>query len=318
MKNTLSRYAAFFVIMLTAVAAWSQAPTSVHLPARLQQHWQLPTEGAARQTESQAKSGYNFFPVDFTGAPGTFAYDVAGSTIVGTFTDNLNNNNDTAFFLKGNVFQQFSLQTYGVAQFFGINTTGLMVGEIHDLSGNVHSLISFPNGTAAVIDPPGAAFSFAFGISTSGIVLGSYYDANNVAHGYTYATSSGQFTTVDFPGGIYTELDDMNASGEIVGSWEDSSRITHGFVLKSGTFTSFDAPSAYETYAEGINDKGQVAGFYVDSLGNTNGFVMTSGSFQIIEVPRAIATFLYRIKNNKQLVGGYLDASYEVHGFVTR
>jgi hypothetical protein len=313
MKNVSTGYVCLLVLLLVTTAGWGQSsPVEPHqrgflkLTASSQPQLRSSGDSAARTTKT-----HRFSSADFPGAPGSFAYDSADGTVVGFFEDNLNHLQPTAFTVKGNNYQQYTLNVGGIPTFFGTNEPGQLVGTLTDPAGEARSLL-VSAGVPTTFDPTGSITSAAFTINDAGTIVGTFQDAVS-DHGYVYA--AGQFTTLDYPGARDTAASGIDSAGDIVGFWTDASLAVHGYLWQAGTYTELDAPGAKFTNPESINDKGTIAGLYSDANNVIHGFLYTTGVYQTIDVPRATATYLIRVKNNGTLVGAYTDASNELHGF---
>ncbi len=311
-----------FIFTLTTTMAYSQSSiAATHPPATRAQtvrallQSRTKNSQAPRNAGSPVKSNYRFDTIDFPGVPSTIAFDASATKVVGTFDDNLNNDESTGFTLKANLYKEFTVSGAGVAVLYGLNDLGQMVGSVQDLSNNTHGLV-VTGGIPSTFDPPSSIYTYANKINDTGAIVGGYEDGvNYVTHGFKYA--SGIFTTIDYPGSTYTEADSINKQGDIVGFWEDSVS-EHGYLLHAGTFTSLDYPQALYTEAYGINNNGAIVGFYYDTNDVAHGFFYKDGSYSTIDVPRALNTYLIGILNNGTLVGTYQDVNYEYHGFTAQ
>src|SRR5262249_12560020 len=114
---------------------------------------------------------------------------------------------------------------------FGINATGLIVGE-YFVNGNLstHGFIFNPStGTYSTIDRPGGTNTEAHGINNAGQIVGNFDDTVNGKLAIRgYLLSGGLFATIDFGKGTLPR--GINNLGQIVGSYFDNNNKSHGFL----------------------------------------------------------------------------------------
>ena len=250
---------------------------------------------------------YRFRSVDYPGAGGSEIYDFNGKTAVG----------DTiysAITFYGTTYQPLIIPggTASIAR--GINTSGDIVGNYADSSGQGHGFL-YDGSLLTNVDVPGVATTIPWDINDAGLIVGQYIDNSNNYQGFLY--NKGTFTAITFPGATGTSAFGINSNGDIVGAYYFSTGSGHGFLLRNGSYSSIDHSQAYDTAAFGINDAGTIAGYYLGQEDGANhGFTYTDGVFTQMDVPGAIATFLYRINNKNNVVGTILDSLWEAHGII--
>ena len=167
-----------------------------------------------------------------------------------------------------------AIRTWG----FGINDSGIVVGEYKDGSGNTHGFVYDSATGYTPLNYTGAVKTVAYdGINDSGVVVGWYMDSSWQVHGFTYDSAADTpYTTLDYPGAYYSYANGINDSGNVVGEYSYSSYSGkwNSFVYDSAadTYATLDVPGAYISYGKGINDSGDVVGYYRDSSG-LHGFI---------------------------------------------
>lgn len=185
---------------------------------------------------------------------------------------------------------------------FGINDSGLVVGDSGDLYGNNFRGFTYNGSTFSTINFPGASSTRLSGISNSGLIVGLAYPSPS-----GFLDNGGSFTVISYPGSNVnsTVAVGVNAIGDIVGAYQANNSY-HGFLDSDGVFTSVNFPGALATSAEGINDSGTISGYYVtlDSGQPVRlGFTESDGVFTSIEYPGASQTIVWGINNQGQVVG---------------
>jgi hypothetical protein len=222
--------------------------------------------------------------------------------------------------------QPGSVQT----QATGINNAGLTTGFWSDTNlgtGDANfAFLRVPVGHnftyVSTIDPATASsprVSQALGVNNSNVVAGFYADASGASHGFTYALSTGAYSTFAVPN-TSTAITGINDSGTTCGVVTNSER-TVGFTRNAsgGVFSRFNVPGSKNTQLLGINNEGVAVGFYADSNNLMHGlyYVPATGDWLRVDDPDGVqGTVINGINNKGELVGFYTDAAGNVHGMV--
>ena len=263
--------------------------------------------------EGMAKTkGYEFRSIDYPGAYQSLIYDYNGKTAVGECF--LGGAAGNAFAFQGSSYVLLNVPGAIQSSGLGINTSGDIVGDYQDSSGNYHGFL-YDGSRYTTIDYPGSVATYAWDINDSGLIVGTYSDSNSIYHGFLYDGKA--FTAVTFPGADNTFAYSINSSGDLVGTYETNS--THGFLLTNGSYFTIDFPEAYETHAFGINKAGAIAGYFLADIGGIlypHGFVYSNGVPIQVDVPGAINTYIYRINSKGNVVGLVVDHLDETHGII--
>ncbi len=214
-----------------------------------------------------------------TGPPGASSPRAYGVNNLGQVVGYFGNGSGSSGFLYSGgsytILNDPSAKAQGATAAFGINDSGVIVGEFVD-NGNTARGFKYANGVYTTIQPPGALASEARAVNDAGVIVGDYRDSNFVFHGFIYA--NGNFTILDDPSTTKdTSALAINASGQIAGVYSDSSGFEHGFLYSNGVYTNFDDPNAlHVTIPQGITDAGRISGYYIDAMDMNHGFVATS------------------------------------------
>jgi uncharacterized membrane protein len=220
----------------------------------------------------------------------------AGSTLNSCMSSSGGGTLQGSFIYSGGTYTIFP--TSG-ATFFGINNSGVVVGQLQ--GGFIWN-----NGTYTILNDPLATDGTAVrGINDAGQVVGNYGD-NSGQHAYIYNGSS--FSTLDIPAGAQPW--GINNRGEVSGLYYSPSvgvpPFIHGFLYSNGTFIILDDPAAGRaTVATGINDHSQVVGYYDDYP--HHGFIYSNGTYVTLDDPLAgpNGTAAMGINNRGDVVGFY-------------
>ena len=156
---------------------------------------------------------------------------------------------------SGGSFAAITVPNSQVADVYGINDSGQVVGQYADNTSNagLHGFL-YSSGAYTTIDVPGGGYTIPKGIDNAGEIVGYFIDSNGNSHGFSY--SSGAYTTIDVPGATDTSLCAISSSGEILGY------SSLGYFLYDGkTFTTINIPGPTPNLT-GINDSGDIAGYY--------------------------------------------------------
>lgn len=231
----------------------------------------------------------NVTTIDVPGADVTYAYDIDGDNVVGSYQDAAGRHGfvyDGADFTSIDVPEAAWTYAYGIdgSNIVGKYSTGFeTLGFIYD--GTAYSTISFP----------GAEDTIAYGVD-GGVVVGEYQDAGG-AHGFIYDGVT--YVSLDMAGA--TRLSAWGIDGNhVVGSYNDGS--FHGFLYDrvASSYTTLDVPGATSTHARGIADDHIVGGY---CCGN-NGFIYNGSNYMILDVLGR--TYVYGVDGEK-VVGYYVD-----------
>jgi uncharacterized membrane protein len=174
--------------------------------------------------------------VPFTGADQTSANDINNAgLIVGAWSAD-GGETEHGFTLKNGTYAQLpdypnASQTWP----WSINNKGDIVGYVSDSAGNTHGYLQH-NGTYALLDVPGAAYTIAVGVNDSDQVVGLYCvtvadctSPNNNTHGFLY--SNGGYTTLDIPGTTDYEAETINNAGQIAAFYMEGSGYLYSYLL---------------------------------------------------------------------------------------
>ncbi len=184
----------------------------------------------------------------------------------------------------------------GFTQVYGINDSGLLLGDYQDAAGTYHGFVD-NHGKFTTLDYPGAGTGFnqgtvVDGVNNLGVIVGSYTGADNLQHGFLY--QNGTFTEIPDapnagtnPAGFCGGFDYGNPEGTIPGGISASGVISvgvcndagqDGWVLNNGQFSPLNDPDTGQglSYPFGISENGRfVAGTYVVPPDAEHGFVAT-------------------------------------------
>jgi len=218
----------------------------------------------------------------------------------------------------------------------GINPTRGIVGDfccVTDSFGDTNDFIGFIQGQGPfnflLLQPSGAATSYATGINASGDVVGGFCTASDPCaelvgeHGYEFEGvefGGPIFNQIDYPGASSTTANGINNAGVIVGTYCLSEAACpwdggdHGFMDSGGTFTAINYPGATTTSALAINTFGVVVGAY-NSGSQLHAYILSAGVYTTIDPPGAVSAEAEGINSSGEVVGTYLDGSNKTHGF---
>lgn len=164
-----------------------------------------------------------------------------------------------------------------------------------------------------LLNPPGAAYAFAFGLNSRGVVVGSYTDARGVYRGFAY--SGGTYKTIVFPGATtFTQANGVNDSNTVVGDFIGVDRLTHGFLLTGNKFIRYDAQNGVSNWISGINNAGNLVG-YVGNQGDNSGFVKIGREVTLFRFQGNV-TYAQGINASNTVVGFFIPPPFIAsHGF---
>jgi uncharacterized membrane protein len=165
------------------------------------------------------------------------------------------------------------------------------------------------------LNPPGAAYSFAFGLNNKGtVIVGSFTDASGVYRGFSF--SGAKYGNIVFPGAkTFTQANGVNDSNTVVGDFIGKDHLTHGFLLTNNKkFIRFGVKKDVSTYLYGINNTGNLVG-YAGNQGNNRGFVSVGGKVTFFTVS-GNTTDAFGINASNDVVGFFIPPPYRAaHGF---
>lgn len=171
---------------------------------------------------------------------------------------------------------------------FGINQTGLIVGQYTDAATGNEPGYLLTNGTYTILAPVANTITTnAQGVNGQGLVTGFYSTDGFHQHGFFYNSATQTFSLIpdpNIPNLVLTQFLGLNDNGLAVGFYQTVDGNRHGFLynIATGEYSFLDDPFAATigvsiTEITGVNDSGEIAGFYVDSTtGLQRGFVATA------------------------------------------
>ena len=164
------------------------------------------------------------------------------------------------------------------------------------------------------LNPPGAAYSFAFGINLNRVVVGSFVDASSEYEGYVY--EGGKYRAIVFPGSVaFTQASGINDSNTVVGEFTGSDQLTHGYLLTpDGNFTQYDVATGASTSIYGINNAGNFVGLTSFQGQTVMGFVNIGGTVTEFTF-NGDYTYAFGIDSKNDTVGDFLTPGFVTHGF---
>ena len=234
-------------------------------------------------------------------------------------------------------------------QLFGVNDSGVAVGDVTDLSGGVQGFVAGPTFQDTFGISSGG-FVEAFAINNSGEIVGDSLDG--LGDGIAFSVALSDLTDATAISGVPANAfaNGIDANGDIVGVLSNSEQ----FEVVNGSFSAVDNPTGVVFNAlsengevalivvngfenilatttgagggplenlpasfegQGVNDAGQVVGFDNNSQ---NGFFRDSdGTVYAVYVPGSFETFAEGINDNGEIVGYYLQANGNEYGFTT-
>jgi hypothetical protein len=224
-------------------------------------------------------NGTTYTTLDVPGGTATSATGIAGTKIVGSFTDSsasshgfTNDGGLASTYLTYDVPSSSSTKLVGISQ----DTSGSlsMVGAY--IVSNIQHGFLISGGSFTRLDVPSRSFTSAISVS-AGRVVGYDVDNNTVPHGFLYDGTA--YTSIDDPLAGTTAIGGTFALGisgsNIVGSYNDANGLGHGFLYNGFTYTTIDHPLGVGgTVLFGI-DGNKIVGFYTDAQGIEHGFLAT-------------------------------------------
>jgi len=168
------------------------------------------------------------------------------------------------------------------ADAYGINSSGTIVGNSYNASGNEHAFMYTTAGGMVDLGTLGGSSSYNFGaINSSGTIAGTAFTAGGDQHSYIYTTAGGMVDVGTLPGGAASEAVAINSAGIVVGDGLTSGGQDHAFVYIGGVMvdlnTLLDSSGAGWTLeqAYGINDSNQIVGWGYNSSGQMDAYLLT-------------------------------------------
>lgn len=161
-------------------------------------------------------------------------------------------------------------------ELFGINNSGVAVGDYADSAGIMHAYrLNINTHKFTRINIRNSISVTVTAINAGGTVVGFYTNAAGNVVGFL-RRANGQLITFARSGADMTQAFGINKGGLVVGAFTVASK-TFGFTWLPGRgFRTVNDPHGVgNTFVNGINNAGDLVGFYTDSQGNTNGFLAT-------------------------------------------
>jgi hypothetical protein len=307
----------------------------------------LYSSGARAQTitilDTVTSHGYVF--TNFNGpAPGTAAgagTNINGISNNGTavgydISDNGSFNNFTVNPLTSKTSTHLNINGSLVAQAFGINSAGTVVGT--DGSGNAFIL---SGGSVGTFIPSGGTSAMAFGINDAGTIVGGYNTAAN-SPGFI-RTGANSYITINSPGVVNTvSATGINTGGQIVGYYLGNDGQDHSFSANqsgavAGQLTGTPIadptipsqpgePGATFVFSQmlSLSDLGIATGYYGDSTTSQHGYLynLATGQYTFLDDPDegfhngVEVTEITGINSAGEIAGYYSDSNGVFHGFV--
>jgi len=201
---------------------------------------------------------------------GTIAYDVWGTTIVGTYSDG---SRTSGFVYAGSNWTSFRVadQATLARGVYGSDIVGFYSAPATSTShGFLYDGVSY-----TTLDHP-LAVGQTYPRDIWGSTIAGYYASGGV-HGFTYDGAT--YTTLDHPlasalfsgDGTYA----VGISGSTVVGWYDRDSLDHGFTYDGSTWSTIDHPlGARGTEIWGVSGN-TLVGVYTDSSSQFHGFIAT-------------------------------------------
>ncbi len=239
--------------------------------------------------------------------------------------------------LKSKKLQLLNINGSMMANAFGVNSSGVVVGT--DGNGNAFFL---SHGKVNTFIPTGGSSATAFGINDGGQIVGQYTNAAGETPGFIRVNGK-TYVTINAPSGPNTvNAQGINNRGQVVGFYVGTDGQDHGFMttLRSNRTTTLTGtpiadptipnvagePGATFVFSQvlGVNDKGIAVGYYGDSTTSQHGFIYNThtGQYTFLDDPSEAfnngveVTQITGITNSGEITGFYSDANGVFHGFV--
>jgi probable HAF family extracellular repeat protein len=190
-------------------------------------------------------------------------------------------------------FTDFSFPGAAGTSVYGLNNSGVLVGQYYDSSGVFHGF-KLDHGKGTTIDDPKGTDTLCTGINSSGAIVGQYTDPSGNNHGFLY--QNGKFT--DLSPEPLSGASGINDKGDIVGGMLECDFCKqHGYLYNGHTYKKLDVPGAMETGASSINNAGVITVTAPDDNGRYHSYLYRGGKYTEIKVPGAYETFAEQINN---------------------
>lgn len=157
---------------------------------------------------------------------------------------------------------------------FGINNSGIAVGDFTDSAGLSHGYrLNINTHRFTRITIRNAASVTATGINAGGSIVGFFTNAAGKVVSFL-RRPNGQVIKFAKVGADMTQASSINKGGLVAGSYTISNN-TFGFTWLAGRgFRTVNDPNGIgSTVITGVNNAGDLVGFYSDNHGNTNGLL---------------------------------------------
>jgi probable HAF family extracellular repeat protein len=195
-------------------------------------------------------------------------------------------------------FTDFTFPGAAGTSVYGLNDSGVMVGQYYDSAGVVHGF-RLDHGKGTTIDDPKGSDTLCAGINSSGAIVGQYTDSSGDNHGFLY--QNGKFT--DLSPMPLSGASGINDKGEIVGGMAECQFCQqHGYLYNGHKYKRIDVPGAMETGAGSINNAGIITLIAPDNSDRYHSYLYRSGKFTEIKVPGAYESFAEQINNVGDIV----------------
>jgi hypothetical protein len=196
---------------------------------------------------------------------------------------------------------------------YGVNNSGVMVGQYFDAQHVGHGFSLDQQGNLTTIDPPQSIETVCNGINSTGAIVGTYWmPSDNVGYGFLY--ENGKFTQI---GPVaHSSASGINDMGEIVGTYVTKYPLTAAFLWNGQQYTQLSVPGAQTTEGVSINNQGAIALIGTYLTPPTRSYLYHQGKYTEIKVPGATQTYVYGINNFGDLIMTY-DVRYGqggIHG----
>jgi uncharacterized membrane protein len=196
----------------------------------------------------------------------------------------------------------------GAIAFYGINTTGTVVGWCKSTKTGFEIAFSFFKGKFGNIAFPKSISTLAQGINDKRQIVGTYFDADGSQHGFFL--SGGKYTSLDVPGDTASDAWSINNSGLITIFALNSSGNYDSFLFNGKTYRMIDVPNATQSFVAAIDSSGDRIYTIIDSSNSMHGAFFLNvkgGTYTVFDDPKGVGTTEAFGLNDKQLriVGRY-------------
>jgi probable HAF family extracellular repeat protein len=171
------------------------------------------------------------------------------------------------------------LQTLGGlnSRAFGINDSGLVVGQSQISDGTYHAFIS-QNGpmidlNSLITENAGVTLNAACVVNNKGQIAGICTTAGGQQQVFLY--DNGSLNTYYFQG--MDNITGINDNGLIIGNYYVEPMTVHGFILNDGILTDIDSKQGNITGPSDINSNGTIVGGFITQDGSGHAFFYKDG-----------------------------------------